>query len=239
LDGWKHISKHSNYNYQNKKMSKVRVHAFSISIDGYGAGPNQDLKNPLGVGGQGLHTWMVGTRTFHALFGKESGTTGVDDDFARRGFENIGAEILGRNMFGPVRGPWPDNEWKGWWGNNPPFHCDVFVLTHHARESIQMEGGTTFHFVTDGIHAALDRAKGAAKGMDIRIGGGAETIRQYLQAGLIDEMHLAISPVLLGSGEHLLSGIDLLALGYECTEHVPTSLATHVVIAKLNSITQQ
>lgn len=213
-------------------MSKVRVHAFSLSIEGYGAGPHQDLKNPLGVGGPGLHTWMVETRTFHELFGKDGGTTGTDDDFTKLGFENIGAEILGRNMFGPIRGPWPDHEWKGWWGGNPPYHCDVFVLTHHARPSEKMEGGTTFHFVTDGIHAALERAKDAANGKDLRIGGGVQTIREYLRAGLIDEMHVAISPVLLGSGEHLLSGIDLPALGYECTEHVPTNLATHIVIRK-------
>jgi len=213
-------------------MSKVRVHAFSLSVDGYGAGPNQDLNNPLGIGGFGLHTWMTGTRTFHEMIGKEGGTTGIDDEFAKRGFENIGAEILGRNMFGPVRGPWPDYEWKGWWGHNPPFHSDVFVLTHHARPDEKMEGGTTFHFVTDGIHSALEQAKAAANGKDIRIGGGAETIRQYLKAGLIDEMHLAISPVLLGSGEHLLFGIDLPKLGYECTKYVPTDLAMHIFIAK-------
>ncbi len=214
-------------------MSKVRVHAFSLSIDGYGAGPNQDLSNPLGVGGLDLHTWLFETQTFHKMIGKKGGANGIDDDFARRGFENIGAEILGRNMFGPTRGPWTDHEWKGWWGRNPPFHCDVFVLTRHARPSEKMEGGTTFHYITDGIHAALERAKAAANGKDIRIGGGAATIRQYLQERLIDEMHLAISPVLLGSGEHLLSGIDLPKLGYECTEHVPTNLATHIVISKL------
>ncbi|HEY3876727.1 MAG TPA: dihydrofolate reductase family protein [Candidatus Kapabacteria bacterium] len=213
-------------------MSKVRVHAFSLSIDGFGAGPNQDLDNPLGVGGLALHSWLFETRTFHEMIGKDGGTTGTDDEFAKRGFENIGAEILGRNMFGPIRGPWPDYEWKGWWGRNPPFHCDVFVLSHHARPSVKMEGGTTFHFVTEGIHSALEQAKAAANGKDIRIGGGAATIRQYLQARLIDEMHLAISPVLLGSGEHLLTGIDLPKLGYECREHVPTSLATHIVITK-------
>ena len=213
-------------------MSKVRVHAFSLSIDGYGAGPHQDLKNPLGMGGMGLHTWLFETRTFHEMIRKPGGATGIDDDFARRGFENIGAEILGRNMFGPIRGPWSDHEWKGWWGANPPFHCDVFVLTNHARPSEKMEGGTTFHFVTDGIHAAMERAKAAAGGKDIRVGGGVKTIRAYLQAGLIDEMHLAISPVLLGSGEHLLANIDLPALGYICAEHVATSAATHVVISR-------
>ncbi len=213
-------------------MSKVRVHAFSLSIDGYGAGPKQDIDNPLGIGGLGLHSWIFETRTFQEMIGKNGGATGTDDDFMKRGFANIGASIMGRNMFGPIRGPWPNDEWKGWWGKNPPFHSDVFVLTHHARPSEKMEGGTTFHFVTDGIHAALERAKKAADGKDVRIGGGAETIRQYLQAGLIDEMHLAISPVLLGSGEHLLYGIDLPALGYKCTENVPTSAATHVVISK-------
>ncbi len=220
-------------------MSKIRVHAFSLSVDGYGAGPNQDLDNPLGVGGFGLHTWIFESRAFREHLGMEGGITGIDDDFTKRGFENIGAWILGRNMFGPVRGPWPDEEWKGWWGKNPPYHCDAFVLTHYARPSLKMEGDTTFHFVTDGMHAALERAKAAAGGKDIRIGGGAETIRQYLQAGLIDEMHLAISPVLLGQGEHLLTNIDLPSLGYECTEHVPTSLTTHIVIAKRNSITQK
>ncbi|MDP4198092.1 MAG: dihydrofolate reductase family protein [Bacteroidota bacterium] len=213
-------------------MSKVRVHAFTLSIEGYGAGPHQDLESPLGIGGKTLHGWMVETRTFHEMIGKDGGTTGINDELTKRGFENIGAEILGRNMFGPVRGPWPDNEWKGWWGANPPYHCDVFVLTHHARPSVKMEGGTTFHFVTDGIHAALERAREAANGKDIRIGGGVATIRQYLKAGLIDEMHLAISPVLLGSGEHLLSGIDLPVLGYECTEQVTTSQAMHLIITK-------
>ena len=196
-------------------MSKVRVHAFTISLDGYGAGPDQDLKNPLGVGGERLHEWFIPTRTFQKYFGKDGGTTGIDDDFAARGVENLGAWILGRNMFSPVRGPWPDESWKGWWGDNPPYHVPVFVLTHHARAPVTMEGGTTFHFVTDGIEAALKRAKEAAGGKDVRIGGGAATIRAYLQAGLIDEMHVAISPVLLGSGEALFAGIDLPKLGYE------------------------
>jgi dihydrofolate reductase len=221
-------------------MSRLRVNAYSISIDGYGAGPDQDLANPLGVGGMALHEWVLDTKTFQKLhgdvtespIGKEVGRGGVDDDFAARSFENVGAWILGRNMFGPVRGPWPDNEWKGWWGNNPPYHVPVFVLTHHARESITMEGGTTFHFVTDGIHAALKRATAAAQGKDIRVGGGAATIRQYLAAGLIDELHLAIAPVLLGRGEHLLAGIDTVALGYRCTEHTSSDKATHVVLAK-------
>jgi dihydrofolate reductase len=213
-------------------MSKVRVHAFTISLDGYGAGPDQDLKNPLGIGGERLHEWFIPTRSFQKYFGRDVGTTGVDDDFAARAVENLGAWILGRNMFSPVRGPWPDESWKGWWGDNPPYHVPVFVLTHHARAPLAMEGGTTFHFVTDGIEAALKRAKEAAGGKDVRIGGGAATIRAYLQAGLIDEMHVAISPVLLGSGEALFAGIDLPKLGYERSEHVPSEKATHVVIKK-------
>ena len=214
-------------------MSKLKVQCFSISLDGYGAGPNQSLQNPLGEGGEGLHRWFFGTRTFQRMLGDESkGTDGTDEDFAARGFENIGAWILGRNMFGPIRGPWPDDEWKGWWGDEPPYHCDVFVLTHHARAPLAMKGGTTFYFVTDGIEAALERAREAAGGKDVRLGGGVSTIRQYLQAGLVDEMHLAIAPVLLGAGEALLTGIDLPALGFKCTEHVPTALATHVVLSK-------
>ncbi|SDR18544.1 Dihydrofolate reductase [Rhizobiales bacterium GAS191] len=213
-------------------MTKLRVNCFTISVDGYGAGPDQDLDNPLGVGGVALHEWVFPTRTFQQMFGKEGGATGIDDDFAARGMHNIGAWILGRNMFGPVRGAWPDNNWKGWWGDNPPYHTPVFVLTNHARASIAMSGGTTFHFVTDGIHAALERAVDAANGQDVRIGGGAATIRQYLRAGLIDEMHLAIAPILLGSGESLLEGIDVPELGYQRTEHVPAPNATHVVITK-------
>ena len=214
-------------------MPKLRVQGFSISLDGYGAGPGQSLENPLGVGGMALHQWVFPTRTLQKmLFGKEGGTTGPDDDFAARGIANLGAWILGRNMFGPVRGPWRDEAWKGWWGDNPPYHVPVFVLTHHPRASITMAGGTTFHFVTDGIEAALERATEAAGGKDIRLGGGVATIREYLKAGLIDEMHLAISPVLLGAGEHLLGSIDLTRLGFECTEHVPTASATHVVLTR-------
>lgn len=213
-------------------MSRLRVSCFTLSLDGYGAGPNQSLDHPLGVGGSGLHEWFIPTRTFQGMFGKKEGTTGPDDDFAARGFENVGAWILGRNMFGPVRGPWPDDSWKGWWGTNPPYHNDVFVLTHHARDPITMEGGTVFHFVTDGIHAALDKARASAKGQDVRLGGGVSAVRQYLQAGLVDDMHLAVSPVLLGSGEHLLGGLDLLALGYGVTEHVTTPTAAHYVMAK-------
>jgi dihydrofolate reductase len=213
-------------------MARLRVHNFTVSLDGYGAGPSQTLEHPLGVGGEELHEWFVPTRTFQEKHGASGGTTGVDDDFAARGFKNVGAWILGRNMFGPIRGPWPDETWQGWWGDHPPYHVDTFVLTHHPRSSIRMAGGTTFHFVTDGIHAALDRARAAAKGLDVQLGGGVATIRQYLQAGLIDEMHCAIAPRLLGSGEALWSGIDLLQLGYHCVEHVPSAGATHVVFKK-------
>ncbi len=213
-------------------MPKLGVRCFTISVDGYGAGPDQSLDIPLGAGGEDLHDWMVGTRTFQAMQGNSGGETGVDDDYTRRGFENVGAWILGRNMFGPVRGPWPDDTWKGWWGDNPPYHVPAFVLTHHERPPVEMEGGTTFHFVTDGIEAALARAFDAANGRDVRLGGGVATIRQYLEAGLIDEMHLAISPVMLGAGEHLFTGIDTRSLGYECTEHTPTAKATHVVLTK-------
>ncbi len=213
-------------------MPKLRVCSFSLSLDGYGAGPDQSRDNPLGVGGEALHEWVVPTRTFRTLFGKEGGTTGVDDDFTARGFAGVGVWIMGRNMFGPIRGPWPDDAWKGWWGDNPPYHTPVFVLAHHPRASIAMAGGTTFHFVTDGIEAALKRATEAAEGKDVRLGGGVATIRQYLLAGLVDELHLAIAPVLLGSGEHLFAGIDMPNLGYACSEHVATAKATHVVLRK-------
>lgn len=213
-------------------MSRLRVHAFSLSIDGYGAGPNQSLDHPLGVGGPALHEWVFPTRTFQRMFGNEGGTTGLDDDFAARGFANIGAWILGRNMFGPVRGPWPDETWKGWWGDDPPYHAPVFVLTHHAREPIPMQGGTTFHFVTGGIHAALEQARAAAGGKDVRVGGGVSTIRQYLEAGYIDEINLSVRPVLLGEGEELFHGIDMRALGFEVVERVDGERAVHVVLRK-------
>lgn len=213
-------------------MSRLIVSSFGLSIDGFGAGSNQSIDNPLGVGGPALMEWAFTTRTFQQMHGGSGGSTGIDEDFAARGFANVGAWILGRNMFGPVRGPWPDDEWKGWWGVNPPYHVSVFVLTHHPREPNTMEGGTTFHFVCDGIHAALARAKEASQGCDVRIGGGPATIRQYLAAGLIDELHLALSPTLLGSGEPLLAGIDLLALGYQCTERVASPHATHVVLTR-------
>jgi dihydrofolate reductase len=213
-------------------VSKLRVLCFSVSLDGFGAGLNQEINNPMGVGGMALHQWAFTTRTFQKMFGKDGGATGVDDDFAQRGFKNLGAWILGRNMFGPVRGPWLDESWKGWWGDTPPYHVPVFVLTHHAREPLVMEGGTTFHFVTDGIESALERAREAAGGKDIRVGGGVSAIRQYLKAGLIDEMHLAVSPVLLGEGENLFAGMNLPKMGYERTEHVATVNATHIVLNK-------
>src|SRR6195256_6720356 len=192
------------------KMTRVRVESFTISLDGYGAGPNQDIRNPLGAGGTDLHQWLVPTRTLQrTLFGADGGTTGIDDDFAARGFKNVGAWILGRNMFGPIRGSWPDMNWKGWWGDNPPYHVPTFILTHHARAPIEMEGGTTFYFVTDGIESALAQAKAAAGDLDVKIGGGVSTVRQYLLAGAIDEMHFALSPVVLGRGESLFAGVDL------------------------------
>lgn len=211
---------------------KLRVNCFTISLDGYGAGVEQSLQQPLGLHGEELHGWMVDTRSFKSMFGQSGGTTGVDDEFARRSFENVGAWILGRNMFGPVRGPWPDDSWKGWWGTNPPYHVPTFVLTHHAREPVDMEGGTTFHFVTDGIHAALKAAREAAKGKDVRLGGGVSVIRQYMAERLVDELHLAISPVLLGRGESLFRGQDWRALGYRCVEQVATEKATHVVLKR-------
>ena len=213
-------------------MSKVRVQSFSISLDGYGAGPRQDLENPLGVGGMQVFDWFGPTQVFQRILGNDEGETGVDNDFAAEGFEGIGAYILGRNMFGPIRGPWPDESWKGWWGDEPPYHTPVFVLTHHERPSLKMEGGTEFHFVTDGIQSALDQAKKTAGGKDVRIGGGVSIIRQYLTAGLIDRLHLAVVPVLLGAGEHLLGGLNLPELGYECEGKHEGARATHVVIRK-------
>jgi dihydrofolate reductase len=214
-------------------MSRLRVNAFGISIDGYGAGPDQALENPMCIGGMALHQWVFGTKTFQKMTGDSSvGREGIDDDFAARGFDNLGAWIIGRNMFAPSRGPWTDDGWKGWWGDTPPYHVPVFVLTHHARAPLAMQGGTTFHFVTEGIDAALKRAKEAAQGKDVRLGGGVATIRQYLAAGLIDEMHLAVAPALLGRGENLFIGIDAVSLGYKCTQHVASENATHIVLTK-------
>lgn len=213
-------------------MTRIRVESFTISLDGYGAGPDQGVDNPLGAGGLVLHDWIVSTRTWRQMHGMEGGATGIDDDFAARGFGNVGAWILGRNMFGPIRGPWPDMNWKGWWGDDPPFHVPVFVLTHHPRPSIRMEGNTTFHFVTGGIHDALDQARKAANGMDVLIGGGPNTIQQYLRSGLIDELQVAIAPVLLGGGERLFEGVDLRTVGYECVQFVASEKAFHVVLVR-------
>lgn len=213
-------------------MGQVKVAAFSVSLDGYGAGPDQDLKNPLGVRGHELHKWFFPTKTFQAMFGNGSGETGTDNDFAARAMANNGAWILGRNMFSPMRGAWADDSWKGWWGENPPYHVPTFILTHHARAPIEMEGGTTFYFVTDGIESALRKAKEAAQGKDVRIGGGVSTIRQYLQKGLIDEMHLAYSPVYLGAGENLLQGMDINKLGFSKVEYVTTPNALHLSLKR-------
>ncbi len=214
-------------------MSKVRVASFSVSLDGFAAGPAQDADNPLGIGGMALHEWAFRTRTFRRIvLGQDDGETGIDEDFMARGFANVGAWILGRNMFGPVRGPWPDESWRGWWGDEPPYHSQVFVLTHHARNPLQMQGGTTFHFVTGGIGEALYRARETAAGKDVRIGGGPGTIRQYLRAGLVDELHLVTAPVLLGAGEPLLQGIDMNALGFRCVEHAASDAVLHTVLAR-------
>ena len=211
-------------------MSKLRVLSFAISIDGYGAGPEQDLQHPLGVGGPELMEWFFHTRLWRRMHGQEDGETGVDNGIVEQAFAGIGAWILGRNMFGPVRGPWPDESWRGWWGEEPPYHTPVFVLTHHARAPLQMAGGTEFHFVTGGIEAALERAQAAAGGQDVRLGGGVATVRQYLRAGLVDELHLALRPVLLGRGEHLWHDIDMRALGYECSQVVAGERATHLFL---------
>lgn len=214
-------------------MSQLRVSCFSLSLDGFAAGPRQSRENPLGMHGLEIHAWVFATVSFRQrVLGEIGGETGIDNDFVARGFENVGAWIMGRNMFGPVRGPWPDDSWKGWWGDNPPFHGPVFVLTHHARDPIEMPGGTTFYFVTEGIHAALERAREVAGDRDVRLGGGVATIQQYLQAQLVDELHLAITPVLLGEGEHLFSGINLRSLGYQCEERAVTERATHILLTR-------
>ena len=213
-------------------MSKVVVRSFALSLDGYGAGPRQDVDNPLGIGGPELMEWVFQTRLWRQMHGQDGGDTGVDNTVAEQSFERIGAWILGRNMFGPVRGPWPDDSWKGWWGDEPPYHTSVFVLTHHPRAPLRMAGGTEFRFITNGIHAALDQAKAAAGDQDVRVGGGVATIRQYLNEGLIDELHLAVRPVVLGSGEHLLHDLDLRALGYESDPFIAGERAAHVVLRK-------
>jgi len=213
-------------------MSTLCVRAYGISLDGYGCGPDQSQENPMGVGGHALHEWFFPTRTFREMTGQDGGTTGIDDEFAKAGFDNIGAWILGRNMFGPIRGGWGDESWNGWWGDEPPYHVPVFVLTHHPRKDLRMKGDTTFHFVTGGIHEALARAKEAAGGKDVRVGGGASTIRQYLEAKLLDELHLAFAPTLMGSGENLLAGLNLPALGYRISRHVASDNALHVVVTR-------
>jgi len=213
-------------------MGRVRVAGFGVSLDGFGAGPDQSLEHPLGRRGKELHDWFFPTRTFRAMVGQDDGTDGVDDRFARASMEGFGAFILGRNMFGPIRGDWPDDVWKGWWGDNPPYHAPTFILTHHPRAPLVMEGGTTFHFITDGIEAALAQARAVAGDLDVKVGGGVSTVRQYLQAGEIDALHLVLSPVVLGQGEPLFAGIDLPALGYRVTEVVPTECATHLVLTR-------
>lgn len=213
-------------------MSKLKVAAFAISIDGFGAGPNQGATEPVGAGGMAIFEWFLHTQTFRSMHGGGEGSTGIDNDFAKRSFENIGAWIMGRNMFGPIRGPWPDESWKGWWGPNPPYHVPVFVLTHHARASIEMEGGTTFHFVTGGIREAYDRAMAGANGKDVRVGGGVATVRQYVQAGLMDEMHLVQSSAILGTGEAFFTGLDLKKQGFVVAERLSSELATHLVLRR-------
>jgi dihydrofolate reductase len=214
-------------------MSKLRVHNFSISLDGYAAGPTQNLNNPLGVGGHGLHEWVFATRTGRQMMGLDGGDEGLDDEFVAQGEVGIGATIMGRNMFGPIRGPWGGDQWTGWWGDNPPYHHQVFVLTHHPRASITLQGGTTFHFVDDGIEAALERALDAADGHDVRLGGGVATIQQYLRAGLIDDLHVVIVPILLGSGERLFDHFDSGGPdGYQCVEFVASPSAAHVRLSR-------
>jgi dihydrofolate reductase len=220
---------------ENNKTSKVKILASTISLDGFGAGLNQSKENPMGVKGNGLGAWMHPTKMFQSmLFGKEGGTEGVDNGFAEKSMENIGAWIMGRNMFTPSRGPWTDDEWKGWWGDEPPYHGPTYILTHHARDPIEMKGGTTFYFITGGIEAALAEAKKAANGKDIRILGGVSTLRQFLQAGCIDEMHFVISPVFLGFGEHLFSGIDMSRLGFDQIQKIEGENATHIMLRKSN-----
>lgn len=211
-------------------MSRLRVQSFAVSLDGFAAGPDQGLQNPLGVGGPELMEWFFNTQVWHTMQALDGGETGIDNSFAEKGFENIGAWILGRNMFGPIRGPWPDESWRGWWGEEPPYHVPVFVLTHHARAPLEMAGGTTFYFVTDGIESALKQARAAAGNRDVRLGGGVATIRQYLQAGLIDDLHLVLRPILMGTGENLFTSLNLRALGYECVESVPGERATHLML---------
>lgn len=213
-------------------MTLVRVSGFTVSIEGFGAGSDQNMETPLGVGGEELHKWMVGTSTFHRMTGRDGGSTGVDNDFVARDMGGIGAWIMGRNMFGPSRGPWPDDNWRGWWGKNPPYHTPVFVLTHHERNALYMDGGTEFHFETGGIHRALERAQDVAGEKDVRILGGVSVVRQFLAAGLVDELHLAMSPILLGKGENLFQGLDINALGYKVARHIASPEAMHIIVSR-------
>lgn len=213
-------------------MGKVKVAGFSVSLDGFGAGPHQDLQNPLGLRGMELHQWVFKTEFFGKMTGQGGGVRDTNNDFAEKAAANVGAWILGRNMFGPVRGKWPNDEWKGWWGANPPYHVPTFVLTHHSRPPLKMEGDTTFYFITDGIESALQQAKSAAGGKDVRIGGGVATIRQYLKIGAIDEMHLAVAPVVLGAGENFFQGLNLAEMGFSVTSYTPTPDAAHIILEK-------
>jgi dihydrofolate reductase len=210
-------------------MPKLRVHNFAMSLDGYAAGPDQSVDDPLGVGGERLHEWVFKTRSGRQMIGEEGGETGLDEDFFQEGVDGIGATIMGRNMFGPIRGEWGDDEWKGWWGDNPPYHHPVFVLTHHAHDPIPMEGGTTFHFVTDGIESAYEQACAAAGEQDVRLGGGVATIQEYLRAGLVDAMHVSLAPILLGGGERLFDGSER---GYEVVEYIPSTAVAHIRLAR-------
>lgn len=212
-------------------MPKVRVAGFGVSADGFSAGIEQSLSDPLGKRGTEIFQWFFHTKAFCSMHGREGGSAGdIDDKYAYLAMDNFGAFILGRNMFGPVRGPWTDNSWKGWWGENPPYHAPTFILTHYEREPLVMEGGTTFHFVTGGIEEALSLAKTAAGNKDVKIGGGVSTVRQYLKAGLIDSIHLASVPVLLGKGESLFEGLDLNALGFSVAGHETSEYATHLLL---------
>jgi dihydrofolate reductase len=213
-------------------LAKLVVRAFTMSLDGFTSAPHQSLENPFGEGGMAIMDWALATRTFRTMFGNEGGTTGIDDTYAAKADEGVGATIMGRNMFGPIRGPWLNDEWKGWWGPNPPYHHPVFVLTNYRRQSIPMEGGTTFHFVTEGMEIALENAFDAAKGKDVRIGGGATVVRQYLRAGLIDELHLVVTPKLLGAGDRLFDGADEVAKRYEYADFIASEVAAHVRLVK-------
>jgi dihydrofolate reductase len=222
---------------EEETMPKLRVTNFSISLDGYGAGPDQSIDNGLGIGGERLHEWAIATRSWRRPHGMDGGDTGIDDDFWARGQAGVGATIMGRNMFGPIRGPWGDERWTGWWGDDPPYHHPVFVLTNHPRPSITMQGGTVFHFVDGGIEAAREQALDAAAGHDVWVAGGAATIQQYLRARLLDELHVAIVPVFLGGGERLFDNLDGAVDGYECVELVSSPAVVHVRLERKTAAT--